>query len=140
MQIKLKTIVEGYAEGEVIVSKTPISFLGDIDLRTSKVIAYDSNIQGKTIAGKILIMPCGRGSTVGSYVIYALRKKNLAPSAIITANPDPVIIVGCIISNIPSAIGIPHKYLNIIKSGYHAYFDGVRGVLVIEKKGHIHSH
>jgi len=140
MQIKLKTIVEGYAEGEVLVSRTPISFLGDIDLKTSKIIANDSNIRNKTIAGKILIMPRGRGSTVGSYVIYALKKRNLAPSAIITVNPDPVIIVGCIISNIPSAIGIPHKYLNIIKSGYHAYFDGIRGVLVIEEKGCIHSY
>ena len=134
MKIKVKTLVKGRVEGEVIVSRTPISFLGDIDLETSKVVARDSSAWSRAIARKILIIPRSRGSTVGSYVIYALYKKGLAPSAIITVDPDPVIIVGCVISNIPLAIEIPYKYLNIIKSGYHAYFDGDRGVLIIEKR------
>ncbi|RLG89472.1 MAG: hypothetical protein DRO15_00295 [Thermoprotei archaeon] len=134
MEIKVKTIVGGCVEGEVVVSRTPISFLGDVDLETSKIVARDSNARNRVIAKKILIIPRSRGSTVGSYIIYALYKKGLAPSAIITVDPDPVIIVGCVISNIPLAIGIPHKYLNTIKSGYHAYFDGDRGVLIIEKR------
>ena len=58
-------------------------------------------LYNKSIKNKILIFPRGKGSTVGSYVIYALKKEGNAPLAIINAEAEPIVAVGAIISDIP---------------------------------------
>jgi len=136
---RIKPIVEGNVEGEIVLSRTPISFLGDVDPNTGLIIADDSDVKGIKITDKILIIPRGRGSTVGSYILYALRKRGLAPKAIIMVHPDPVIIAGCVIADIPLALGLSLNYFNIIKTGDYGYLDGVREVLVVEERD-IDSH
>ncbi len=51
--------------------------------------------------GKILIYPTGKGSTVGSYVIYGMKKMGTAPAAIIMREADTVTIIGCVLAGIP---------------------------------------
>ncbi|NIM17461.1 MAG: DUF126 domain-containing protein, partial [Candidatus Aminicenantes bacterium] len=45
-------------------------------------------LEGRFISGKILIFPMGKGSTVGAYVLYQLKKKGLAPAAIVNVKAD----------------------------------------------------
>ncbi|HDS63485.1 MAG TPA: DUF126 domain-containing protein, partial [Methanofollis liminatans] len=45
--------------------------------------------------------PYGKGSTVGSYVIYALARNGKAPAAIINGEAEPIIATGAIIAKIP---------------------------------------
>lgn len=101
MKIKGRCIVPGKAIGESIKSYTPISFLGDIDPKTGQITAERHPLKGKSITGKILIFPFGKGSTVGSYVIYQLIKNKKAPIAFLTQKADPIVAVGAIISGIP---------------------------------------
>jgi hypothetical protein len=56
---------------------------------------------GKSIAGTVLAFPYGKGSTVGSYVLYALSQNGHAPAAIINAEAEPIIATGAIIGGIP---------------------------------------
>ena len=102
-EIKLKgrVIVEGYCKAEALVSIKPISFLGEVDPADGKIIEKNHDLCGKCIKDKVLCFPHGHGSTVGSYVLYSLAKKNLAPKAIINQTADSVIVVGAIIANIP---------------------------------------
>jgi predicted aconitase with swiveling domain len=53
------------------------------------------------VAGRVLVFPTGKGSTVGSYTLYRLARSGLAPAAIINAEADPVVAVGAIIAEIP---------------------------------------
>ncbi len=99
--VKIKVIVEGAAESEAVVSLNPISFFGDIDPKTGVVKDPNSNIKGVSIAGKVLVVPGTRGSTVGSYVLYALSKNNVAPKAIVVKSAEPILITGCILGGIP---------------------------------------
>ncbi len=101
MKIKGRCIVPGHATGEAIVSYNPISFLGDIDPKTGQITAERHPLKGKSIKRKILVFPCGKGSTVGSYVIYQLFKNKKAPIAFLTQKADPIVAVGAIISGIP---------------------------------------
>jgi len=91
MKLKGRKIVGGKAEGELIVSQKPLSFLGGVDPETGIVTDAESDIRGESIAGKILAFPRGKGSTVGSYVIYALKKNGKAPKAIIVGEAETII-------------------------------------------------
>lgn len=99
--IKCRTISKGKTQGDLITSSEPISFLGGVDPNTGIVIDPNHELKGKSIKDKILFIPEGKGSTVGSYVIFQMKKNNTAPKAIICLNAEPIIATGAIISDIP---------------------------------------
>jgi predicted aconitase with swiveling domain len=96
-----RRIVEGYCKAEALVSLKPISFLGGVDPADGKIIEKGHDLCGECVKGKVLCFPHGHGSTVGSYVLYSLAKKNLAPKAIVNKTADPVIVVGAISAEVP---------------------------------------
>ena len=96
--IQGRGISAGIGSGDVLVSSEPISFLSGVDPETGIVIESGHPLEGQSIAGKVLAFPYGKGSTVGSYVIYALRRNNVAPCAIINTEAEPIIAVGAIIA------------------------------------------
>jgi len=104
-------------EGELILSKKPISFLGDVDTN-GFVVAEDSDIKGEKISGRIFAFPFGRGSTVGTYIMLQLAKKNLAPIALINKKTESIIATGAVISNIP-LFDSPNPDLFDIKPGIY---------------------
>ena len=101
MKLAGRVITHGHAEGEALVSREAIGFFGGVDPETGAVIEPGHELEGQSIAGKILVFPNGKGSTVGSYTIYRLRKKGLAPAGIINAQSEAIVAVGAIISDIP---------------------------------------
>jgi hypothetical protein len=58
-------------------------------------------LEGQSVAGRVLVFPTGKGSTVGSYTLYRLARNGLAPAAIVNAEADPVVAVGAVIAGIP---------------------------------------
>ena len=96
-----RIIKPGHAEGEALVSPDPIGFLGGVDPDTGVVIEAGHPLEGECVAGRVLVFPTGKGSTVGSYTLYRLARSGLAPAAIINAEADPVVAVGAIIAEIP---------------------------------------
>ncbi|MEB3755848.1 MAG: DUF126 domain-containing protein [Desulfurococcales archaeon] len=114
MKLHLKPIVDTKLpfEGEGLVIENPISFLGDINPETGVLVQPDSKMRGENISGRILFAPEGRGSTVGSYVLYALKSNRKHPLAIIMHKAEPIIITGAIISGIPLLEGMPWDFYN----------------------------
>jgi predicted aconitase with swiveling domain len=94
-------ISPGKAEGEAIVSRSPIGFYGGIDAKTGVVIEKGHELEGKSVKGKILVFPQGKGSTVGSYVIYGLKKNGVAPAAIVNQETETIVATGVILAGIP---------------------------------------
>jgi len=101
MRIKGEVVSKGKAEGEALISKDPISFFGSIDLETGIITEPGHSLKGKKIAGTILVFPKGKGSTVGSFALYRLKKQGLAPAGIIMEEAEPIVATGAIISDIP---------------------------------------
>lgn len=99
--LKGRTIVSGRCKGTALVTKKPISFLGGVDPNTSIIIEKNHDLKGRKLKDSILCFPHGHGSTVGSYVLYTLARKCLAPKAIVNQTADPVVVVGAIIAEIP---------------------------------------
>ena len=85
MELKGRIIYRGIAEGEALTTSQPISFYGGVDPETSEILEKGHELQGKLIKGKILVFPTGKGSTVGSYTLYRLKKGGVAPAGIINS-------------------------------------------------------
>ncbi len=113
MEIKCHRVACGFASGPAMVTREAISFLGNVDARTGMVVDPAHELFGQCIAGKVLIFPGGKGSTVGSYVIYQLKKRGLAPAAMINIRSEPIVAVGAIISGIPLVDRVSEEILQI---------------------------
>lgn len=102
MKLSGRKVFKGKVSGEALVTTQDISFYGGCDPETGVIVEKGHQLEGKSVSGKVLVFPTGKGSTVGSYVLYALKKTGRAPAAIINKVVDPVVAVGCIISEIPA--------------------------------------
>ena len=131
MHIVARSISRGVGTGELLVSLAPISFLSGVDPETGIIVEKGHPLYGKCIAGKVLAFPFGKGSTVGSYVLYALSRNGHAPAAIINEEAEPIIVTGAIIAKIPMVdrITVP---LSDLKDGVRVTVDGDRGELEYE--------
>ncbi len=96
-----RMISPGMAEGEAVVSPEPIGFYGGIDIDTGIVIEKDHPLEGQCVTGKILVFPRGKGSTVGSYVIYGLQKNQVGPAAVVNEETETIVATGVILAGIP---------------------------------------
>ena len=101
MRLKGRKVVGGYAEGEALVSRDPVSFYGGVDPETGVVVEPSHAVEGECITGKVFVFPTGKGSTVGSYVIYRMKKLGTAPAALVNSETEAILATGCVISDIP---------------------------------------
>lgn len=101
MRLPARRIAPGHAEGLALVSPAPFSFVGGADPATGEVLDGASGCRGERIAGRVFAFPHGKGSTVGSYVLYGLAKRGLSPAAVVNARAETIIAVGAILGGIP---------------------------------------
>ena len=119
-------ISRGRGSGEILVSPAPLTFLSGVNPDTGVVVERGHPLEGESISGKVLAFGHGKGSTVGSYVLYALRRNGKAPAAIINTRADPIIAVGAIIGNIPM-VDQPEVDILRFRNGTPATVDGTSG-------------
>ncbi len=112
--MKARTINPGEASGEALVSHEPIGFYGGVDPETGIVIEKGHELEGECVTGRILVFPCGKGSTVGSYVIYGLQKNGVGPAAIVNEETETIVATGAILAGIPC---IDHVDIDDIENG-----------------------
>lgn len=124
-----RSIFQGNAQGEALVTSQPISFFGGVDPEKGIVVERGHPLEGQCIAGKVLVFPTGKGSTVGSYTLYRLKMNGRAPLAILNAECETIIAVGCIIAEIPCVDQIP---IQEIRSGSLVQIDGSVVIVIIE--------
>ena len=101
-----RVIRRGEARGTALVSAAAISFYGGVDPETGKVIERGHPLEGKSMTGRVLVLPTGKGSTVGSYVLYRMAKSGTGPAAIVCGSCDTVVAVGAILGEIPCVDGL----------------------------------
>lgn len=107
VRIRGRGVVKGTARGAALLSGTPISFLGDLDIRTGRVTGTLSDLCGRSVAGRILVVPSTRGSAGAWRFIHQLRQHGTHPLALLTDElPDPSVVQGAILSGIPVVAGV----------------------------------
>jgi predicted aconitase with swiveling domain len=116
-----RAIRAGIAEGEALVSPEPIGFLGGVDPETGRVVEPGHPLEGQSVAGKVLVFPTGKGSTVGSYTLYRLARNGLAPAAIVNRESEPIVAIGAIMGDIPMVDQVP---IEEIRTGQRVRVEG----------------
>ncbi len=132
LHIRGRGIARGRGRGPLLVSPAPISFLSGVDPKTGIIVEKGHPLQGKDITGTVLVFPYGKGSTVGSYVLYALSRNGHAPAAIVNTEAEAIIATGAIIGGIPmiDRIGVP---LERLRDGTLVTVDGDAGEMECER-------
>jgi len=130
MIIQGRGISRGIGKGPLLIGPDPISFLSGVDPETGIIVEPGHPLEGKDITGTVLAFEYGKGSTVGSYILYALSRNGHAPAAIVNQEAETIIAVGAIMGKIPmiDRIGTP---LTSLPAGKEALVDGSTGTLTI---------
>ena len=128
MELTGRVIKSGIARGTALVSPEPIGFLGGVDPETGVVVEPGHPLEGQCVAGRVLVFPTGKGSTVGSYTLYRLKMGGTAPIAIVNAECETITAVGCIMAEIPCVDQIPIEQLH---TGEQLVVDGELGTVAV---------
>ncbi len=131
--IKCRRISKGHVYGPVLMTKDSLSFLGGVNPDTGVITDNNHELFGMKISGKILVIPSGKGSTVGSYIIYQMYKNNTAPLALIAIEAEPIIATGAIIAGIPMVDQPEEPLYDILEDGDMLDLDADNELIKIEK-------
>ena len=116
-----------------MVSREPISFFGGVDPRTGMIVEEGHPLRGSSMKGKVLVVPGGKGSTVGSWTLYELSMNGAAPAAIVCRRVDPIIAVGAVVARIPMVVPVDVDPLEALRDGVlvEVEADGRLGYVVV---------
>lgn len=131
MIIRGRKIVGGRVEGVALVSRDPVSFYGGVDPVTGVVTEPGHAVEGECVTGKVFVFPTGKGSTVGSYVIYRMAKLGTAPAAIVNLETEAILATGCVISDVPLVDRIDEEAFEGLESGMVLRVDADAGTVEV---------
>ena len=133
LKLQGRSISRGIASGKALISQHKISFLGGVDPLTGVIVDQSVDICGKCVADHVLIFPGGKGSTVGSYVIYQLKQHGKAPAAMITRSAGTIVAVGAIIAEIPVVDSLERDPIegDLITNGMEVLVNGDEGYIEV---------
>ncbi|MDG2908940.1 MAG: DUF126 domain-containing protein [Acidimicrobiales bacterium] len=89
----------GPVEGVVLHLDEPLSFWGGLDAATGEVIDRHHPQSGQSVAGRVLVMHSGRGSSSGSSALLEAVRCGTAPAAIVMVEPDAIVALGAIVAD-----------------------------------------
>jgi len=129
-----RSICGGLAEGEALVTKQGVSFLGGVDPETGIITEVDHELHGEKMAGKILVLPSLKGSAGGMWILIRLAASKRGPKAIIVAQADTILVGAVIIGEIPTVDSLPAEAFQKLRSGDSLKVDATKGTVELTKK------
>ena len=102
-----RVIVAGEGCGIALTTQEPLSFWGGLDPATGEIIDRHHPLVGEQVAGRVLVLPHGRGSCSASGVLLEAIVNRTGPAAILTTRPDPIISLGSILADELYGLPVP---------------------------------
>ena len=91
-------LFSGDASGPPLRLDEPLSLWGGLDLATGRIVDSWHRQRGANVAGRVLMMPAGRGSSSGSAALAEAIRTGVGPAAILLLERDPIVIVGAMVA------------------------------------------
>ena len=132
--LKGRSIIEGKAKGEAFVTKERLNFLHDINKETGKIVLEGHPLYGKSVKGKILILPSGVGTVGLSTIIYTLVKNKVGPVGLISQELETSSTFGALLVNLPMISNLDKDPTEVIETGDYIEMDATTGILEVFKK------
>jgi predicted aconitase with swiveling domain len=105
--IAARALMPGHASGSVLVLAEPVSFWGGVNPETGELIDTHHPQRGARIAGNVLILPGGRGSSSSSSVFAECIRNKVAPAALLLGSADPILALGSLVASEVYGISTP---------------------------------
>ena len=121
-------LVDGKAAGPVAASLAPVS-VARIDPADGRLREPGHALDGRVLAGAVLVCPTGKGSSSGSYILLNLAQRGLAPAAIVVSQADAVLVAGAVMAEIPLISGLSEEALRTLAAAGRAEVDGTAGAV-----------
>jgi hypothetical protein len=134
IQIKCRGLVKGRAEGEALVAPTTLSFWGEVDPVTGRVIASGHPLEGQLLGGRVLVIRSTKGSSATPLVIGLAHQEGNAPAAFVNTEVDALAVLGCVVNQIPMVAELDREPFDVIQTGDHLVVDADRGTITVTKK------
>lgn len=116
--VRARGIVEGAARGPALVGEEAISFLGDVDILSGRIVGDLPSLRNATVKGRVLVFPYTRGSAGAWRFLYQLFKHGNHPVGMITEGvPDPSVVQGAILAGIPIACAPEGGVASLCRNG-----------------------
>ena len=106
------TLVPGSASGPVLRLDEPLSFWGGLDSATGTIIDRLHPQCGATVAGRMLMMSGGRGSSSGSATLAEALRLGKGPAALLMLERDAIVVVGAMVAAELYGLGCPVALVN----------------------------
>lgn len=135
VEIKARGIVKGRAEGEALVADATLSFWGEVDPVTGKVIAVGHPLEGESLQGRVLVIRSTKGSSATPMILRLAKLEGTAPVAFVNVEVDSLAALGCIVNEIPMVTGLDRNPFECIRSGDHVVVDAGEGWLRVTQRG-----
>ena len=130
-----RPISEGKGEGEALLSTDALCF-AMCEADTGCVLEKGHCLDGRSVAGKVLVMPTGKGSSVvQADGLYRLITKDTAPAAVVIQTPEPVLVSTIIAMEVPLVDTVDPAFYDNVEEGDHITVDAIAGRLVLRKAG-----
>ena len=129
LELRGRPLAPGKAAGEALVADATLSFWGEVDPVTGRVLAVGHPLQGQSIAGKVLVMRSTKGSSATPMVLRLATLEAKQPAAMIHVEVDSLAVLGCIVNEIPLVSGLEQNPFEVIRSGDYVEVDGYTGLV-----------
>jgi predicted aconitase with swiveling domain len=133
LEFTCRSISEGVGEGDVVLSTDALCF-ALCEAQTGVVLEQGHDLQGRSVAGKVLVMPTGKGSSVvQADGLYRLIMHGTAPAAVVIEQPEPVLVSTIIAMEVPLVDTVEPGFYEAVAEGDHVVVDAVGEKLVLTK-------
>lgn len=134
MEIRGRGVVKGYAEGEALVADATLSFWGEVDPVSGKVLAVGHPLEGQSLRGRVLVIRSTKGSSATPMILNLAKLEGAAPAAFVNVEVDSLAALGCIVNGIPLITDLDADPFACIRTGDHVAVDAEHGVLRITRR------
>lgn len=126
-------VVKGKAEGYALVADATLSFWGEVDPVTGRVIGKGHPLEGQSLAGRVLVIRSTRGSSATPMVLNLARLEGVAPAAFINVEVDSLAALGAIVNGIPMVTDLERDPFQTIRTGDYVIVDANAGLVEIRR-------
>lgn len=93
-----EVLLEGTAEGDLLRLERPLSFWGGVDPNSSEVTDPRHPQFGAKLAGRIVAMERGIGSSSGSSILLELLSNGNGPVGLLLIEPDAILTLAAVVA------------------------------------------
>ncbi len=134
LEIKGRGVVKGRAQGPALVADATLSFWGEVDPVTGKVIAVGHPLEGQSLRGRVLVIRSTKGSSATPMILNLAKLEGNAPVAFVNVEVDSLAALGCIVNQIPMITDLAQDPFESIRTGDHLVVDADLGLVRVTRR------